>query len=579
MAKKTDAAAGLADRMVQSLGEMRDRGEYPVTLRQLSRTADPEAPEDLIAKAARGKGFTSQVVLAGKKDLDAPLALAEDARQLVESPLLLEWVLGQACTPAAPAQAVDKLVKKADKQLQGPLAEAIERQAREGTLPESVGSMSLRNKTCLFLRRMPPAPSPEQAVAEKLLEGLRAHRSQQDYPVPLDRLVDSVAPGIDPKLVKKALALEPFASQTIIGLPGAPASPVALAEDRRLLLDSPTLLEQALAAVTTPKKRLAGIGEVIARVAPALQDDLARDLQRRQTEGLWPDTMGVLILDGQPRLYRRAHPPEASLVLANRLLQELLSRRDQENGYPAPLSDLVRQVQPGAGATLIQKTLAEKAFKGEAILAVAGSPETPVVVKGDETTLASSPLLLEFLLGETCNETNQAIPVADLKKKLNKDLRTSFEQATNDRLTGFALPAGVGALRIKKKDHLFLIADINTSSPVPRAELEKPPAPPPTGESPRPALAEKRDFASTFGEAFDRLDRARGGMNFVSLVDLRRALPLDRETFDTGLRELRRSGRFTLNAAEGRHGLTPEEQEAAVREEGTLLLHVSRKTL
>ena len=38
------------------------------------------------------------------------------------------------------------------------------------------------------------------------------------------------------------------------------------------------------------------------------------------------------------------------------------------------------------------------------------------------------------------------------------------------------------------------------------------------------------------------------------------------------------AGRYSLSAAEGRHGLTPEEREAGILEDGTLLLYVSRKT-
>jgi hypothetical protein len=87
------------------------------------------------------------------------------------------------------------------------------------------------------------------------------------------------------------------------------------------------------------------------------------------------------------------------------------------------------------------------------------------------------------------------------------------------------------------------------------------------------------DFASAFTAAFERLDRQRGGHNFVSLVDLRRELPdFDRPTFDAGLARLRRSGQFTLSAAEGRYGITPAEQEAGIREGGTLLLFVARRS-
>jgi hypothetical protein len=64
----------------------------------------------------------------------------------------------------------------------------------------------------------------------------------------------------------------------------------------------------------------------------------------------------------------------------------------------------------------------------------------------------------------------------------------------------------------------------------------------------------------------------------VSLVELRRALPVDRDTFDRGLQELRRAGRFGLSAAEGRHGLSQEEREAAIQEHGAVLLFVARRT-
>ena len=85
------------------------------------------------------------------------------------------------------------------------------------------------------------------------------------------------------------------------------------------------------------------------------------------------------------------------------------------------------------------------------------------------------------------------------------------------------------------------------------------------------------DFADAFEKVFTSLDRQARSVNLVSLVDLRRALPVDRETFDRELRELRRAGRFSLNAAEGRQGLTPEEREAAINEGGSLQLFVSRR--
>ena len=86
------------------------------------------------------------------------------------------------------------------------------------------------------------------------------------------------------------------------------------------------------------------------------------------------------------------------------------------------------------------------------------------------------------------------------------------------------------------------------------------------------------DFARRFEAVFDRLDRERGGHNFLSLVLLRKNLAdVGRDAFDRGLQDLRRAGRFTMSAAEGRHGLTVEERTAGILEDGTLLLHVSRR--
>ena len=43
------------------------------------------------------------------------------------------------------------------------------------------------------------------------------------------------------------------------------------------------------------------------------------------------------------------------------------------------------------------------------------------------------------------------------------------------------------------------------------------------------------------------------------------------------LYEMRRANRFSLSGAEGRHGLSEEEREAAIREGDNLLLYVMRR--
>jgi hypothetical protein len=166
-------------------------------------------------------------------------------------------------------------------------------------------------------------------------------------------------------------------------------------------------------------------------------------------------------------------------------------------------------------------------------------------------------------------------------------------------LDAATLPAGIGSLRIKTKPHLFLWTDaagkpvIGQASPAlwhgptTTEGLQKPVETfgqtsgtvgrPCHSAETRPCHSADADFAQRFENAFTRLDNDRGAANFVSLVELRRALPVKRAIFDAGLEELRRTGRYTLTGAEGRHGVSDEEREAAVREDGALLLYVSRR--
>jgi hypothetical protein len=165
----------------------------------------------------------------------------------------------------------------------------------------------------------------------------------------------------------------------------------------------------------------------------------------------------------------------------------------------------------------------------------------------------------------------QAFPLKDLKKPLAKPVQTAFEEAVNRRLDSGALPDTVGTLWIKTR-HLFLTRDVQTPHSAPAAlkpSAAEPDRRPPEAGAPSP-------FADQFDAAFERLDRQSGGRNFLSLVDLRRTLAAPRETFDAELFRLRQAGRYSLSAAEGRHGITPEERAAGIPEEGSLLLFVSR---
>jgi hypothetical protein len=139
--------------------------------------------------------------------------------------------------------------------------------------------------------------------------------------------------------------------------------------------------------------------------------------------------------------------------------------------------------------------------------------------------------------------------------------------AVDHSVSAATLPATVGCVRIKAKPYLFLVRDVGV-------QLSAAPAPVPAPRKPAPAPI---DFATWFDKAFQEIDRQTGSHNFVSLVDLRRVVQVERTIFDEGLRQLRQAGRYTLSGAEGRHGISDEERAAGVNENGALLLYVSRR--
>ncbi len=230
---------------------------------------------------------------------------------------------------------------------------------------------------------------------------------------------------------------------------------------------------------------------------------------------------------------------------------------------PAGATPLVTPEQLTAAAGLSPEE-AKAALKHAAFAAVAvqGAHETlgPIVVlTADLAGLALT--LLPHLIADCRTADAHAFPAAKLVAKLSKPLRNEIAVQLAQGEFPVGLPAGIGY--VAAGDRLFFrVEDVKTSSASPTR---------PTSPTPAP------DFAAAFDAAFTRLDREHGSNNFVSLVDLRAALPaVLREAFDAGLRQLRIDRRFTLTSDERYGGLTPAQQEAAIREEGEFLLHVSR---
>jgi hypothetical protein len=412
MPPKRDAATELAGKMLLVLESQRrlGAGSYPLTLRRLAELTDPAAPAEIALKAAaKKKQFGQRALAVQPKSLDSPVALVEDVEQLAASPLLLSFVLDLLCTPASPTCDVAKLESKVPLRLKQPFMAAVTRRIAANDLPPGVAIVPVKKKRHLHLLRYELPRPPEEVLAADLVRVLRAQRDLggSAYPLTLARLVELTRRGAEPALQKKALAQPLFKEAVLLAVKNSRDAPIALAEDRELLVNSP--------------------------------------------------------------------------------------------------------------------------------------------------------LLLEKMLRLTRSDDSQVFTPRDLGKKAVPALRESLAAAIQRRAESRSLPLAVGCLLQKKKPLLFLLSDVGA---LPAATA---PAAPPA------------DFARAFDEAFQRLDRQRGAHNFISLVDLRRALPVDRPTFDARLQDLRRAERYTLSSAEGRHGISPEEQEAGIHEDGALLLYVSRK--
>ncbi|HZY86890.1 MAG TPA: hypothetical protein VFE78_18800 [Gemmataceae bacterium] len=405
-------------------------------------------------------------------------------------------------------------------------------------------------------------------LAGKLLELLRRQRAGGEYPLSVARLAVLAGPDVTAEQALKALSGKAFVPHVALGQKKDPAAPLALAEDADRLAASPRLLDFALnRACTPPAKPLQPLAKVVGQVEKPLRPVFEAALRRRLEEGALPPEAASQEVRGKPLLYLKRFPPPKppALDLSERLVRALEQQRGRgEGAYPVPLDRLV-ELTGAAPAALVKKALAAEPFRSQAAVALARQPDAPVALTADCDVLAASPLLLQTVLRAARSADNQAVGLADLKKKLIPPLRQPFEAAIARRIDERSLPAAVGCLRIKKKPHLFLLADLGALAPTPPAAPKSAlPAPPP-------------DFARRFEAAFERLDRERGSHNLVSLVGLRRELTADRATFDAELQRLRRAGRYSLSAAEGRHGISAEERDAAIPEDGSLLLFVSRR--
>ena len=214
---------------------------------------------------------------------------------------------------------------------------------------------------------------------------------------------------------------------------------------------------------------------------------------------------------------RHPLPRPAEEVLAERMIDHLRSRRGQSN-YPMTLASLQRESAPDTNASLLKKALASPPFKQAVILGMKAKPNAPVALTQDRETLASSDLLLTEALREARSGSHQAVSVADLKKKVTRELQAPFATSLTQRREEGKLPADIGCILQKKAPVFFFLEDLIRG---------------PRGSNAQSTLREphrEESFESAFDAAFALLDQEKGSHNFVSLRNLRPRLGLARRS-------------------------------------------------
>jgi hypothetical protein len=452
-------------------------------------------------------------------------------------------------------------------------------------------------------RAMPAKRDAATELAEKMVRALTAQRDlgTNAYPLTLRRLAELADQTANTQTVNKAVKKKAFLERAAVVQPKNLDSPVSLVDDAEKLAASPALLEYLLESNCTAANPTIDVPKLKKKAPARMKEAFERALDQRIADNALPPGVAVIAVKNKPHLHLQRYPlprkPEE--VLAEELVKVLQAQRQLGAGaYPTTLTRLIELTRPTADSALVKKATAQATFQGAVVLAMKNEPEAPIALAGDLGLLADSPKLLVMVLRRTRSEMHQACSPADLKAKVVPLLKKAFLESINRRAAHGQLPPGVGRLLQKKKPVFFLVRDVVSGSAECDEQVQGSQArPAPSGahfsttvnregnsaigrnEPPQTSSAAESiaEFAHAFDETFRWLDEQSRSHNFVSLLELRRGLPFDRQAFDAGLRELRRAGRYTLSAAEGRQGVSPEEQEAGIIEDGALLLYVSRK--
>jgi len=133
---------------------MLGRGSYPLSLLRLGELSGEEGRGSLI-RAARTQAFRDRALIARSGDVRAPVVFWEDFDLLASDPELLRYALRRASGPSNQAHTIadlaGHLTSSRDGVLQNAFRESVTERLEANDLPGGVGSLTVLNKTRLFL--------------------------------------------------------------------------------------------------------------------------------------------------------------------------------------------------------------------------------------------------------------------------------------------------------------------------------------------------------------------------------------------------------------------------------------------
>ena len=197
-------------------------------------------------------------------------------------------------------------------------------------------------------------------------------------------------------------------------------------------------------------------------------------------------------------------------------------------------------------------------------------------VKEEKERLAAkarAPELFVDALTKSRSNHNQLLALRQIAEKVDASLKAAFTAYWKGAIDSGALPAGVSSLKagtaksVTRK--VFLLSDLSPGVQSGGSASGK------AG----PRNVDALDVKERLLAEFDRLNEAGGRRFYVTLFDLRSALPeIGRDDFDVALNELRKDWILTLSAAEGLHeAVPPHILEAGIMDQSRRLVYVARR--